>query len=59
MNDATSNAGEQEQRRLLRIVSGLHAGASRELAEREMILVAAATTATSCSPMPAWLPATP
>ena len=39
MNDATSNAGEQEQRRLLRIVSGLHAGASRELAEREMILV--------------------
>lgn len=28
-----------DPRRLLRIVSGLHAGASRELAEREMILV--------------------
>ncbi|MFZ7095282.1 FHA domain-containing protein [Luteimonas dalianensis] len=39
MNDAMSNVDEPEQRRLLRIVSGLHAGASRELAEREMILV--------------------
>lgn len=39
MNDAMSNVDEPEQRRMLRIVSGLHAGASRELAEREMILV--------------------
>ena len=38
MRDVDDNQAT-EPRRLLRIVSGLHAGASRELAEREMILV--------------------
>lgn len=41
MSDADANANDQPvtAHRLLRIISGLHAGASRELAEREMILV--------------------
>src|SRR5690554_5808138 len=39
MSDVDPKTEETGQRRLLRIVSGLHAGASRELAEREMILV--------------------
>ncbi len=39
MSDVDPTTGESGQRRMLRIVSGLHAGASRELAEREMILV--------------------
>lgn len=38
MRDAEDNQAPEPQR-LLRIVSGLHAGASRPLAEREMILV--------------------
>lgn len=39
MSEPDANVPDQESRRLLRIISGLHAGASRELAEREMILV--------------------
>ena len=39
MLDHDANNPTPDPRRLLRIVSGLHAGASRELAEREMILV--------------------
>ncbi|MGY0633277.1 FHA domain-containing protein [Luteimonas sp. A478] len=39
MSEPDANVPDQEGRRLLRIISGLHAGASRELAEREMILV--------------------
>ena len=39
MSDVDPKTEETAERRLLRIVSGLHAGACRELAEREMILV--------------------
>ena len=39
MSDVDPKTEESAERRLLRIVSGLHAGACRELAEREMILV--------------------
>lgn len=39
MSDVDPTTDHPVQRRLLRIISGLHAGASRELAEREMILV--------------------
>jgi len=39
MPDVAVKPEAPAQRRMLRIISGLHAGASRELAEREMILV--------------------
>ena len=39
MSDEDPTIDDPARRRLLRIISGLHAGASRELAEREMILV--------------------
>src|SRR5690606_22456559 len=39
MSDEDPTIDAPPRRRLLRIISGLHAGASRELAEREMILV--------------------